>query len=372
MPKPISIQQVEIYQSRIPLKEPFVISLGPLYYAENVIIVLRTQEGISGFGECSPFQTIHGESIDTAAVVARYLGKALLGKNVLDLAGCSMLMDLVIYGNACIKSAFDMALYDIASSHAGLPLFAFLGGDANKKMYTDYTVSFGDPVKMALDALKIKQRGFTVIKVKLGGDLPTDLERIRFIREHVGMEIPIRIDANQGWDPVTAVDILKRLAVYEIEHCEEPVLRSRFMELPHLRKESPIPLMADESCWDDTDAQRLLDLEACDRINIKLGKSSGIYKAEKIIKLAESKNIPMQMGGFLESRLGFTAAAHVALVSDFIRYFDFDTPLMFEYDPVTDGISYSSQGAITVPVKPGLGASVEASYLKGLTMEVIR
>ncbi len=365
------ISRVEIYQSRIALREPFVISLGSLDHAENLLVVLHTRSGLSGFGECSPFMTIHGESMETCFTVAHYLGKALLGANALDIARCSSILDTVIYGNTSVKSAFDMALYDLASRHAGQPLYRYLGATSVKPMFTDYTVSFNTPEKMASDAHKIREEGFTVIKVKLGGDANSDLERIRRIREAVGMEIPLRIDANQGWDTPTAIDLLNRLSGFHIQHCEEPIPRWNFVDLPLIRSKSPIPVMADESCLDHHDARRLLSMHACDRLNVKLGKSSGIFKALKIVRLAAQHGIQLQMGGFLESRLGFTAAAHLAQVSDDFLYFDFDTPLMFAEDPVIHGITYGPQGRIALPADIGLGAEFDEAYLRGLKKSVI-
>ena len=367
----MKIQQVEVYQSPIKLKEPFVISLGPLDYAENILIVIRTDKGIAGFGECSPFMTINGESMKTCFVVAEYLGKALQGKNPLNIEECSSVMDKVIYGNSSIKSAFDIALYDIASQNAELPLYKFLGGSNSKTLITDYTVSIGETKKMVSDAEKIKANGFQVIKVKLGESKEKDVERIRLIREAIGTSLPIRIDANQGWKSETAVEILSALSHFNIQHCEEPIPRWDFMELPRIRKQSPIPIMSDETCCDQHDAKRLIDLVACDFFNIKLGKSSGFFKAKKIIQLAEQSKIKIQVGGFLESRLGFTASAHLALTSDNIIHCDFDTPLMFVEDPVIGGITYGSKGVVTVPDKPGLGASVDEKYLEHLTKTVI-
>jgi L-alanine-DL-glutamate epimerase-like enolase superfamily enzyme len=314
---------------------------------------------------------INGESIDTCFVVAQYLAKALIGKDPCCIPECSALMDRVIYGNSSIKSAFDIALYDIASQNAELPLYAYLGGSNNKTLITDYTVSIGETSKMVLDAIRIKERGFQVIKVKLGDSKEKDVERIRLIREAVGTEIPVRIDANQGWDTEEAIETLTALEAYNIQHCEEPIPRWNFMELPRVRKHSPIAIMADESCCDHHDAKRLVDLAACDMFNIKLGKSSGVFNALKIVRIAEQAGIQIQIGGFLESRLGFTAAAHLALTSDNIIHCDFDTPLMFVEDPVAGGITYDSKGIITVPDLPGLGASVDADYLKQLTKKVI-
>jgi L-Ala-D/L-Glu epimerase len=361
------IQQIEIYKSRIKLKEPFVISLGLLEYSENVVIVIRTDNGIAGFGECSPFMTINGESIETCFAVAQYLAKILIGKDPLKIAECSAFMDKVIFGNSSIKSAFDIALYDIASQNAGLPLYAFLGGNRNKTLITDYTISLGEVNKMVSDAVKIKENGFQIIKVKLGGSKEKDVERISLIRKAAGEAMQIRIDANQGWDLETAIETLKALAPYNIQHCEEPIPRWNFMELSKVRNQSPIPIMADESCCDHHDAKRLIDLKACDSFNIKLGKSSGIIKALQIIKLAEQAGIKIQVGGFLESRLGFTASAHLALTSDSIVYSDFDSPLMFEIDPVIGGIAYDSKGIVTISDQPGLGASIDARHLSGLT-----
>lgn len=365
-----TIRSIEIYKSPILLKEPFKISLGILTHAENVIVKINTNNGLTGYGECSPFMTINGESMDTCFVVAQYLAQILKGKNPLDIEACTASMDSVIYANSSIKSAFDIALYDIAAQNAGLPLYVFLGGSKSKEIITDYTVSIDHPQKMAEDAKKIKANGFQVIKVKLGHQ-EKDVERIRMIREAVGMEIPLRIDANQGWDVTTAISILHDLAPYNIQHCEEPIPRWNYMELSNIRKQSPIKIMADESCCDHHDAKRLIDLQACDSLNVKLGKSSGIFKALKIIKIAEDNNINIQLGGFLESRLAFTAAAHLALASDAIVYFDFDTPLMFIEDPVTGGITYDNQGVITVPDTPGLGAAINEEYLKGLVKVVI-
>jgi L-alanine-DL-glutamate epimerase-like enolase superfamily enzyme len=144
------------------------------------------------------------------------------------------------------------------------------------------------------------------------------------------------------------------------------------MELAEIRKNSPIPIMADESCFDHHDAKRLINLNACDLINIKLGKSSGIYKALKIIESADLVNMKMQVGGFLESRLGFTASAHLALASENIIYFDFDTPLMMVEDPVIGGIQYGKNGKISMPESTGLGASIDSVFLKGLKKTILK
>jgi L-alanine-DL-glutamate epimerase-like enolase superfamily enzyme len=358
------IQAVEIYKLFIPLKEPFVISLGAIHNVQNVIVIIRTADGCAGYGECSPYMTINGESIDTCFIVGQYFAQVLKGKDALDIAGSIVAMDKTIYANSSIKSAFDIALYDIASQHAGLPLYKFLGGTKNKVLETDMTVSIGDPQKMKDDAIRFKSEGFPAIKVKLGGAKEDDVARIKAIRDGIGMEHPLRIDANQGWATADyAIEVLQALSEYGIEHCEEPISRYRFMELSKVSAASPIPIMADESCGDEWDAERLIQLKACSMFNIKLGKSGGFYKGVKIAALGSAAGMHMQVGGFMESRLGMTAAAHLALSNDSIHHCDFDTPLMFTEDPVIGGIKYLEKGVLDVPEVPGLGAVIDESYL---------
>ena len=135
------------------------------------------------------------------------------------------------------------------------------------------------------------------------------------------------------------------------------------MELARVSAASPIPIMADESVGDEHDAERLIALKACPMFNIKLGKSSGFLKGRRIAELGAAAGMHMQVGGFMESRLGMTAAAHLALSNDHIHHCDFDTPLMFTEDPVIGGIKYREKGVIEVPDVPGLGAVIDQAYL---------
>ena len=371
MSNKLTIRQIELYKLSIPLKEPFTTSLGTDVAAENVLVKIFTAEGIIGFGECSPYMPINGESQDTCFIVGQYFAKALKGKDPLQIEECINGMDKIIYGNSSIKSAFDIALYDIASQHAGLPLYKFIGGENNKTIITDYTVSIGEPEKMAADAVKIKNEGYPAIKIKLGRNGKTDVQRIKAIREAVGNKIPLRIDANQGWAVEEAIETLQALAVYDIQHCEEPIARWNFMRLPEVKKASPIPIMADECCGDEHDAERLIQIGACDYFNIKLGKSGGIFKALKMARMAEAANIHLQVGAMLESRLAMTAFAHYALCSPMIEHFDFDTALMFSEDPVTGGIVYEKNGVVKVPETIGLGATIDEGWLKKMEKMII-
>ncbi|MGB3801702.1 MAG: dipeptide epimerase [Lewinella sp.] len=353
------VRDITFYPVRIPLIEPFVISLGPFTHAENLFVRVRSDSGLEGWGEASPFPTIHGETQHGALAIGRHLAPLLIGLPIGDPSAHTRILNRSIHGNYAVKSAFDIALYDLAAQQSGQPLYRYLGGTENRPLLTDYTVSLGTVEEMVAAARRIVPRGFTVIKVKLGGGAREDIQRIAAISDAVGGHIPLRIDANQGWTFDEAVMALRGMEKFNIQHCEAPINRYDWTRLPALRKASRIPLMADESCWNDDDARRLSKINAVDRINIKLSKSGGLYTAGRIVACT---TLPLQVGGFLESRLGFSAAAHFALSDPRIVYYDFDTPLMFSEDPVEGGIVYENGGTVRVPESPGLGARLRPEY----------
>ena len=356
------IEKVELFKLDIPLKQPFIISLGPIYCSQNMVVKILTNSGLIGIGECSPYTYIVGETQESEIAVGKLIAKLLIGKNPLEIHSRLSEIDAAIAFNKTIKSAFDMALYDLSSKYCKLPLYAFLGGSTTKKLISDMTVGINLPEKMAADATSFKKAGFSVLKVKVGSDLATDVARIAAVRAAVGDDIIIRIDANQAWDSVQAIKILAALAPYNIQHCEEPVPRWDNAGMKKVCENSSIPIMADESLFDHHDAFRLASTSSCDLFNIKLSKSGGIYKALKIIAIAEAAGIQSQVGSMGESRYGITALAHLALASKNIIYFDLDAPLMQSEDPVIGGLKYIEGGEVILSDAHGVGADFDPSY----------
>lgn len=355
------IHEIVISKLPIPLRKPFVISLERFTHAENLVVAIHTDDGKIGWGECSPFPSINGETMESAYVVAQRLSKALLVHGELELHGCKALVDSCIFGNFSVKSAFDIALHDLAAQLRGIPLYEYWGAPQWRVLRTDYTVSLGEVEQMVKDAVDIKVRGFEQIKVKLGRNPDVDIQRIKEIRAAIGTDIPLRLDANQGWDLSGAIKVLRALEDDHVLFCEAPLPRHCFMDLPELRRQVPIPIMADECCFDHHDADRLLAAGGCDYLNLKLGKSGGLLEGRKILRVAERYGTKVQVGGFLESRLAFTAAAHLALSSPAVEWVDFDSPMMMKEDPVEGGIRYGKGGLVHLPEGIGLGASILSS-----------
>lgn len=360
------ITGVEVIKLNIPYKEPFVISLGVIPGATNVVIRIHTSDGLTGTGECAPFVTIVGETQETVFAYARQIGQMLKGRDPFALEDRLAEIDRAVQGNYTMKSGFDMALYDLLAQKAGLPLYRLLGGSNSREVYTDMTISIGTPEKMANDARAFKEAGFPAIKLKLGTTTAMDVARVKAVREAVGPDYPIRIDANQGWDPVTAIRTLNELAKYNIEHCEEPIPHWNNKELVRVRANSPISIMADESVFDHHDAFRLASMGACDYFNIKFSKSGGINNTLKIIAIAEAAGIKCQVGCMSETRYGLTALMHVVAARSTIVHFDMDSSMMLADDPVTGGIEYKGNGKWVLGDAPGIGADFDEDYLRDM------
>jgi L-alanine-DL-glutamate epimerase-like enolase superfamily enzyme len=365
----MKITHTELFKLTIKM-EPFVIATEVSYFTQNVFIRIHTDEGITGMGECSAFPMLVGETQETCFVVGQDLARIAKGKDPLAIEERLREFDGYIAYNTTIKSAFDMALLDIAAKAANLPLYKYLGGH-RKPLQTDLTIGIDSPKAMAETARRFVADGVKIIKVKLGKNGTEDVERIRLIREAVGPSIQLRIDANQGWDPETASRTLQALGTYAIQYCEQPMSYKYDHLLPALRNASPIPIMADESVNDHTDAIRLIEAGAVDFLNIKLAKSGGILEAKRIADEAGKRGVACQLGGMVESRLGLTAKAHFAMAHDAIQFYDLDTCLLGQLeDPVIGGARYENY-FVVVPDESGIAADIDPAFLSTCTSIII-
>ncbi|TDH24578.1 dipeptide epimerase [Segetibacter sp. 3557_3] len=358
----MKIRHTDIVRFSIPM-EPFTIATGTMKFAQNVLIRIHTEDGLYGLGECSAFPMIVGETQDTCLALAKDFAAIIKGKDAADIsARMKEINDYCAY-NTTIKSAFDMALYDLAAKSAGKPLYQYLGG-TKRTVETDITIGIGTPGEMSASALKFKESGASILKIKIGKKVNEDIDRVSRIREAVGAEMTLRLDANQGWTFDEAVTAFDALQAYNIEFCEQPLRAYDDGLLPALVKRSPVKIMADESCYDHHDAKRLIAANACDSINIKLAKTGGISEALKIQELAAQASIPCMMGGMLESRLALSAKLHVVYASPAIQYFDLDTCMVGHLeDPITGGVQYHGY-FLDIDDTPGIGADVDEAFLK--------
>lgn len=323
----MGIERVEVYSVTLRFFEPFRIAPGASEKSRNVVVKIVTDYGVEGWGEASPSRRVTGETVETVLEALSKIAPKLIGMCPLRIEQNVETMDRVIGGNPAAKAAVDTALHDILGKTTGKPLFMLLGG-YRTQVLTDFTLSIKTPREMAADAVKAVEKGFRALKVKVGVNPSEDVERIRLVREAVGEDVEIRVDANGGWSPEQAVEVLNRVEKFKIRFVEQPVPAHDVKGMAKVRRESPIPVMADESVHSPSDALRLIREEAVDLINIKLAKSGGILKARKISDVAEAAGVSCMIGCMSESEIGIAAGAHFAAGVRNVSYADLDCDLL--------------------------------------------
>ncbi|WP_027964407.1 mandelate racemase/muconate lactonizing enzyme family protein [Halalkalibacillus halophilus] len=353
----MKITQVETFQVSIPLTKPFKTALRTVTEAKSIYVKITLEDGTVGYGEAPPTHVITGDSLASITYTINEIFKPILiGQSIVQLERMINQVKAAIVRNTSAKAAVDIALFDCFSQVAGLPLYQLLGGYQDT-ITTDYTVSVNDPEEMATDAQSYIDQGFNMLKIKVGKDeIENDITRIQAIREQIGTEPIIRLDANQGWSVKEAIYAIQKMEDLglKIELVEQPVRADDIRGLKEVTTHTNTLIMADETVFTKEDARAVLETRSADLINIKLMKSGGIHEALKINQLAESFGIPCMVGSMIETKLGISAAAHFAASQKNITRFDFDAPLMLDYDAVKGGVIYDGK-QMSFSDRPGLG-----------------
>jgi len=337
----------------IPLTEPFVISLGAIESADNVIVRVETDAGLTGLGEGAPTPFVTGETVEMVEAAVAFLRPAVLGQSPFAIAAIHQGMDRLLVGNGSAKAALDMALYDIMAQAAGQPLYRYLGGDTDL-VETDMTIGLDQPATMAAKAADLVAQGFRQIKIKAGADDAHDQAAIAAIRQ-AAPAAHLKVDANQGWTPGQALAMLDYYHRYGVGAVEQPLPHWDVEGTAYVRARSPIPIMVDESCFTPHDASRIVRSQAADVINIKLMKCGGIYPALQINAVAQAAGVRCMLGCMLESRLAIAAGAHlVAAQSNFV-YADLDSFKDFDDSSLIAQAFDFEAPYIRLSDQPGLG-----------------
>lgn len=365
------IKQIEIYSTTLRYKEPLRIATGRSEVSNNVLIKVVTDDDVHGWGESSPSLRVTGETPEMVLNALSRIASKLIGTCPLRIEQVMELMDFILKGNPAAKAAVDMALYDMLGKVSHKPLFVLMGG-YRTEVLTDITLSIKSPIEMSRDAVEAVKRGFKALKVKVGIEPLGDVERIRRIREAVGADVQIRVDANEGWRPEQAIEVLNKIADFNIQFVEQPIPAGDTEALVRVRRDSPIPIMADESILCPEDAIRLICKEAVDLINVKLMKSGGLLKARRIVEVADSAGVACMVGCMGESGVGISAATHLACGLRNIQYADLDSDLL-QADILVERGGAGLAGSMRIlPEAYGLGVEELALNLLGKPVVVYR
>ena len=369
----MKIISIDVYKLKVLFNQPLKVAIGSSDGADNVVIKMTTDSGLVGWGEASPCAYITGDTQATNLAIAPALATLILGKDPLAIEARMKEINSFIIGEPSMRSAFDMALYDIAAKAANMPLYQFLGGE-RREIRTDLTIGLQDTVTETVnEAKKILAAGFDAIKMKVGRQGLADVEHVRAVRELTGPDIAIKIDSNQGWDYPTAVANIEAMAPFKLQYSEQPLAVWDIENLARLRDKVSLPICLDESVFDDKDALKIVKAGAADYLNIKLGKAGGIHTGININAIAQAAGCKCMIGCFAESSLALTAAAHLAMAKPNIYFLDLDSAYSLRENPVIGGIRYDDKigGLLHITDAPGLGAEFDESKLEHVLTQAI-
>ena len=338
-----TITAVHVEPFNIPFPEPFPIATGVLSSAQNVLVTLVLDDGTIGYGECSPFPPVTGESQATALAAAGECARLLEGKDVAHWRTLSTLIRSVFYAQKTVCAGMEMAILDALTRSLHVPLYVFFGG-ANSAVETDISIAMVSPEHASELAQDAVARGLSRIKIKVGGDVLEDVARVEAIHRAAPV-LGLTLDANQGYTPGNALRCLQELEQRGIVPLmmEQPVHKDDFAGLRYVTQHTPIPVAADESATNSAEVMRLLTAEAVNVINIKLQKS-GLVDSLTIAAICHATKTPLMIGAMAESRLGTSASAHFAAGVGGFSYIDLDAPMSMLDDPFTGG--YEQRGGV--------------------------
>jgi L-alanine-DL-glutamate epimerase-like enolase superfamily enzyme len=211
---------------------------------------------------------------------------------------------------------------------------------------------------MAEDAKRLVERGFTALKLKISGDFKLDADRVRKVREAVGADVFIKVDANEAYDTKSALRSARKLAEFNVAILEQPVPRAQIQALKEIKRKSPIQIEADQSVNSFAEAYGLIKQGAVDSINTSPQKAGGFSEARRIAELCALAGVACHLSNTAGSMVGDAAALHLAVscgaISSLCELGEFET---VENDPF-QGLTIK-EGMLHLPVAPGLGVSAK-------------
>ena len=365
------IERVEVFKGKLELVKVFRISYGEWESVDTVFIKTELDDGSIGWGEAPPAPEITGDTVETIVGSVKYLSQLLKGIEINDIKGIDKLFREKLKGNSAAINGLINSIIDAMSKSLRLSPLRVLGfGDPINEVVTDITVGLDKPDAMVDDAVSWVEKGFRTLKVKLGGHDGLDVERVKRIRDAVGSDIRIRVDANQGWSPKEAVRISKSLERYDVEMIEQPVKAWDLEGLKYVKERSGIPIVADEAVHNSNDLKLLLMFDAVDGINVKLSKAGGLVEATRMVEIAKTFGKELMIGCMIESSLGMAIGSHLVASTGAFKYIDLDSDITLKSQPVLKPLKRSAD-RIIIESRPGFGVEPDENKLeKVLTLNL--
>lgn len=357
----MEILKVEFISVKLKLRVPSIVAYGGSEEVENILVKLTTSDGKTGWGNCAPDAYVTGELPEQIhpLIQSDEISRLFKGKDIYSISALEAILRRELPEFPSIRAGVSIALWDTLGKCLGMPVLT-LFGKARYSIPTSITIPLLPLSELKDLATHYKGQGFQYPKVKLSGDIETDLQRIRIVEEIFGKDTSLRLDANQSYSTEKSLELLNRLCESKIlvEFLEQPTPAELVYSLKQVTTLSPgIPIMADESALNCKDILYLAQLGAAHLFNIKLMKCGGIESARRANYVAECTGTSTMMGCMDESVISIAGALAVCLSSENFQFADLDGHIEIENDPATGGVRL--ENGMLYPVDlPGLGVQV--------------
>ncbi len=332
----------------LPLRHVFTIARGSVSVQPTLVVELR--EGPHrGYGEATT-NPYYGAERETMVRVLDALRPRLESWELEDPAQLWRAVQPALADHPFALCALDMAAHDLWGKMRGKPLYRLWGLDPRQAPLSNYTIGIAD-----IDVMVAKLQefpGWPIYKIKLGTE--RDLEIVRALRRHT--DAVFRVDANCGWTPDQTLRNAAELRELNVEFIEQPLPADQHDAMRRLRAESPLPLIADESCGVEADVDRCH--EGFHGINIKLVKCGGLTPARRMIRRARQLGLQVMAGCMTESTVGISALAQLLPLLDYV---DMDGALLLAQD-IARGVRLE-QGRCRYPEVNGTGVELVPPHL---------
>jgi o-succinylbenzoate synthase len=371
----MNVRQIVLREIRLPLREPFRISTGTMHHRRILLAEVRDGDGHSAWSECVAAEepNYSPETVDTAwHALRQWFAPRLLGRP-LDVPDAAFaILSRHVQGHRMAMATLEAAVWTLFALRDGVSLARLLGGVRDT---VDVGISLGvqdSPDALADRAAAALAEGYRRVKLKIAPG--ADIEYVDAVRQRVGADTPLMVDANNGYT-LDDAPLFARLDDFGLMMIEQPLDADDLVRHAALQRRLRTPLCLDESITSLQRAEDMMALGSGRIINIKAGRVGGLAQAVAIHDACARRNVPVWCGGMLETGIGRAYNVALASLPNFSIPGDVSPSARYwENDIVTPEWVTCEPGRIAVPLdRPGLGVDMDLDLIEGLTarMEVL-
>ena len=378
-----TIQSVESILVQLPTRRDHKWTGLTEVIGRYLLVRVTDSDGRVGWGEAPALKDWGGEfgryfgesTLIARAAIENYLAPALVGVELGNFAEMHARMDAAIKGYPYSKAALDFAAYDLTGKWLGVPVHMLLGGRVRSRIAVTHSIGLIPIDEAEKEVAKVAAEGIKTIKIKIGVDPKRDIEIVRVIRNAVGDEVELCVDANEGYStPGEAISTVRAMDKYRLKYVEQPVMGIE--RIAEVARAIDPPVMADESAWNAHDVIQISERRAAQIVSIYTTKPGGLYKAMEVAAVCRAAGIICNVNGSVETGVGNLANIHLAAAAPAATLscvVPVSTPAEWQTGQV-GGIYYRDDliiapmklvnGAIEVPTAPGMGIDVDLAKIE--------